>query len=116
MLNRIPYLDSRSPNQRGADNQHTKGVFVGDLSSFCTEKDLYDLFARFGRVSAIEIKRGRHGDSLLHGFVEYDSEQAASTAIQAMNRFKYKGRKMRYAHRLFCLALRCCFTWDTLAG
>jgi RNA recognition motif-containing protein len=114
MLNRIPYLDSRNPNQRGGDNQHSKGVFVGDLSSFCTEKDLYDLFARFGRVSAIEIKRGRHGDSLLHGFVEYESEQAASTAIQAMNRFKYKGRRMRYAHRR-CAEGRC-FTWVTLAG
>jgi RNA recognition motif-containing protein len=32
---------------------------------------------------------------LLHGFVEYDSEQAAYAAIQAMNGFKHRGRRMR---------------------
>lgn len=94
MLNRIPFMENSRSAQRGVD-QPSKGVFVGDLSSFCAEKDLYDLFAPFGRISAIEIKRGRHGDSLLHGFVEYESDQAAAAAIEAMNGYKYRGRRMR---------------------
>lgn len=98
MLNRMPHVENTHSVLRGNSDSHqapVRGVFVGDLSSFCSEKDLYELFVRFGRISAIEIKRGRHGDSLLHGFVEYDSEQAAYAAIQAMNGFKHRGRRMR---------------------
>jgi RNA recognition motif-containing protein len=75
--------------------QPTKGLFVGDLSSSTTERDLQALFGRFGQVVAVEVKRGRHGDSLLHGFVEFDSASSAFTAIQALNGIKFKSRKMR---------------------
>lgn len=77
------------------DPHATKGLFVGDLSSFCTEKDLHYLFSEFGNITNVEIKRGRHGDSLLHGFVEFDSETSAHLAIQGLHGRKFKGRKMR---------------------
>lgn len=73
----------------------TKGLFVGDLSSFCTEKDLYAMYSPFGTILAIEIKRGRHGDSLLHGFVEYDSIVASFRAMEAFHGQKIMGRRMR---------------------
>lgn len=73
----------------------TKGLFVGDLSSFATEKDLHHIFSPYGSILSVEIKRGRHGDSLLHGFVEYASEASAYAAIQDMHNRKFKGRKMR---------------------
>lgn len=75
--------------------QPTKGLFVGDLSSSTTERDLQILFGAIGKVIAVEVKRGRHGDSLLHGFVEFDSEECAFSAIQTLNGLKFKGRKMR---------------------
>lgn len=78
----------------------TKGLFVGDLSSFCTEKDLYAMYSPFGTILAIEIKRGRHGDSLLHGFVEYDSVVASFRAMEAFHGHKIMGRRMRYVLRL----------------
>lgn len=77
------------------DPQATKGLFVGDLSSFCSEKDLYAMFVPFGPILAIEIKRGRHGDSLLHGFVEYDSVVSSFHAVEAMHGRKIMGRRMR---------------------
>lgn len=73
----------------------TKGLFVGDLSSFCTEKDLYAMYSPFGPIIAIEIKRGRHGDSLLHGFVEYDSVVSSYRAMEALHGRKIMGRRMR---------------------
>ncbi len=77
------------------DPNATKGLFVGDLSSFTTEKDLHQLFGTFGPILSVEIKRGRHGDSLLHGFVEFASEASSYSAIQALHNRKFKGRKMR---------------------
>ncbi len=78
--------------------QPTKGLFGGDLSSSTTERDLQILFGAIGKVIAVEVKRGRHGDSLLHGFVEFDTEECAYSAIQTLNGLKFKGRKMRYAY------------------
>lgn len=75
--------------------QPTKGLFIGDLASNTTERDLQVLFGAVGKVTAVEVKRGRHGDSLLHGFVEFDSESSAYSAIQSLSGLKFKGRKMR---------------------
>lgn len=76
-------------------------LFVGDLSYFCTEEHLKRLFAPYGAtvngvptVSA-EIKRGKYGDSLMHGFVYLSSVEAADLAIQDLNNKKFMGRYMR---------------------
>jgi RNA recognition motif-containing protein len=72
-------------------------LFVGDLSFFCIEENLYDLFSGCGRVVNVEIKRGKAtGDSLMHGFVEMDSDQALDSAINTLNGQKFMGRKIRY--------------------
>lgn len=69
---------------------------MGDLSAFCTEHDLHVLFSKFGRIELIEIKRSREtNESLLHGFVEYASKSSANLAINSMQGFKFKGRRMR---------------------
>ena len=73
----------------------TKELFVGDLSSFCTESDLNKLFSEHGSVVFVEIKRGRHKESLLHGFVELSTSEEAEKALIALNGFRFKGRKMR---------------------
>jgi len=52
-------------------------------------------FNQFGEIAALEIKRGRYGDSLMHGFVEYTTEASAINAIMEMNGKKFMGRKMR---------------------
>jgi hypothetical protein len=77
------------------DPRLRRSVFVGDLSFFCTEIDLANVFSRFGHVVTVEIKRGRHGDSLLHGFVEFDSDASAELAIQYINGRKWMGRTLR---------------------
>lgn len=77
------------------DPRLRKSVFVGDLSFFCTEIDLANAFSRFGHVVTVEIKRGRHGDSLLHGFVEFDNDASAELSIHHMNGRKWMGRTLR---------------------
>lgn len=70
-------------------------VFVGDLSFFCTELDLAEAFKQCGPISRLEVKRGRHGDSLLYAFVEFHSEISAQIAIREMNNIKFMGRTMK---------------------
>ena len=71
-------------------------VYVGDLSFFCFEDQLFSLFSRHGRVIKVEVKRGKAtGDSLLHGFVEMDSPASVEKVLANLQGIKFMGRKMR---------------------
>lgn len=75
--------------------QPTRSIFVGDLSFFCDEQNLVDLFSRYGVVLSTEVKRGKYLDSLMHGFVEMESTDDARTAILELHDQKFMGRPMR---------------------
>ena len=71
-------------------------LFVGDLSFFCNEEDIRKLFSTYGTVLHSEIKRGKAtGDSLMHGFIEMDTETAAENAMRALSNEKFMGRRIR---------------------
>lgn len=74
----------------------TQSLFVGDLSFFCTEDNLRSLFGTYGKISSVEIKRGKFGDSLMHGFVEMESADSAKQALESLNETRYMGRNIRY--------------------
>lgn len=94
----IPTVSSNDKESTDKSNplHSTKELFVGDLSSFCTENDLRNIFSDYGEVIFVEIKRGRHKESLLHGFVEMSNCSEATKALEAVNGMRFKGRKMRY--------------------
>ena len=67
-----------------AGSPQDRTLFVGDLTSDCSESDLYPIFSIFGKVDYIIIKRmsnsyNRVGDSKHYGFVRM------STVAQAMS-------------------------------
>lgn len=68
-------------------------VFIGDLSYFCNEIDLMKHMSKAGKIASIEIKKGSCGESLLHGFVKYETEQGAANAVILFNGHKFMGRK-----------------------
>jgi RNA recognition motif-containing protein len=92
---RNPFEEEVAVSMAITDQRVSRSVFVGDLSYFCTEIDLANLFRKYGKIVNIEIKRGRQGDSLMHGFVEYELDVSAQLAIHYLHGFKYMGRKMR---------------------
>jgi RNA recognition motif-containing protein len=88
-------LAKASDSHSGYSN-NPLALFVGDLSFFCAEKDLRDLFSNYGTVQRIEIKRGKAtGDSLMHGFVEMDSPASVERALNALHGTKFMGRNLR---------------------
>lgn len=71
-------------------------LFLGDLSLFCTEKDILSAFSPYGRVTNVRIKRSNENKKhLLYGFVEYASASEAVQAMQAMNGSVFLGRALR---------------------
>mmetsp|Transcript_6858 Transcript_6858/g.17136 ORF Transcript_6858/g.17136 Transcript_6858/m.17136 type:complete len:309 (+) Transcript_6858:29-955(+) len=74
----------------------TFSIFIGDLSAFCTENDIYNEFAKFGNIVDVRIKRSKEtGKPLLYGFVDYSSVSSAANAIREMNGQLFKGRPLR---------------------
>ncbi len=71
-------------------------LFVGDLSFFCTEEDLYRLFGNFGVVAEARIKRSdKGGKTLMYGFVRMDSLPPALEAAKYLNGNLYMGREIK---------------------
>ena len=77
------------------DSEMKHTLFVGDLSLFCDDGCLSSLFTPFGSVTNSQIRRGRRGDSLLYGFVEFASKDSAQTAMNALDGKKFMGRTIR---------------------
>ena len=73
-------------------------IYVGNLSSGVSEKELILAFDAFGQVeSAYVIKDKLTGESKGFGFVEMSSENEAQSAIDGMNNKDFKGRTINVA-------------------
>lgn len=73
----------------------SRTLFVGDLSFFCNEEDLFALFAPFGSILTVRVRRGITGESLMHGFIAMELPEAAKTAIGSIDGMEFMGRNIR---------------------
>ncbi len=70
-------------------------IFVGNVSRMVNDTDLRAAFEQYGSVeSAVIIKDRETGDSRGFGFVEMTDEGQANVAIENLNGFELKGRKL----------------------
>lgn len=71
-------------------------LFVGDLSFFCKEQHLFQLFGQLGPVHKIRIRRNESRDqSLLYGFVKMQKPEHAKNAVTALHGYLFMGRNLR---------------------
>lgn len=71
-------------------------VFVGNLSYFCEESHLYDLFDQYGHVQHVRIVRNDSNTrSLMFGFVTVGSPHEAREMERLLNNHLFMGRRMR---------------------
>ncbi len=91
------YLPSNT-NMLKQENQmelSTKTLFIGDLSYFCTEDDLVNIFSRYGVITGVKIRRGATGESLLYGFMCFQSPESTIIAMRELNGKVFMGRNIR---------------------
>lgn len=71
-------------------------LFVGDLSYFCTEAHLFDLFNQYGNVTGVRIVRNdQKKRSMNFGFVSMESPQMAREIAKVLNNHLFMGRVMK---------------------
>lgn len=70
-------------------------IFVGGLPFKVDEKELRELFEKFGEPSAVKLIIDKQsGRSKGFGFVEMEDEEAAQQAIEALDGSELYGRKI----------------------
>jgi RNA recognition motif-containing protein len=83
------------PGRKEPQFEPSKTLFLGDLSYFCAEDDIFALFSPFGPVSSIRVQRGVSGEPLLHGYVVFHNPQSARQALTEADGITFMGRKLR---------------------
>ncbi len=71
-------------------------VFVGNLSYFCEESHLFDLFNQYAVVTNVRILRSDDKKrSLMYGFVMFTSRQEVEEMSKLLNGHLFLGRNIR---------------------
>ena len=71
-------------------------IYVGNLSYDVTQEDLGKVFAEYGSVKRVQLPTDREtGRSRGFGFVEMQSEDEESSAIEALDGAERMGRVMK---------------------
>ena len=86
-----------NPTQVGLNffNFYYMNIFVSGLPFSLTREELESAFQAFGNVTSARIIKDRDtGRSRGFGFVEMDSDDAAHSAISALDQSELKGRRI----------------------
>lgn len=71
-------------------------IYVGNLSYTVTEEDLSSIFAEYGTVKRVQLPTDREsGRPRGFGFVEMETEEAETAAIEALDGAEWMGRSLK---------------------
>lgn len=73
-----------------------RSLFLGDLSVYCTEQDIFEIFQSFGPIESIQLKRKSVANGRpSYGFVQFRFRESAEEALRVMNGRVIHGRAIR---------------------
>jgi len=76
--------------KRNVHETEGTNIFVKNVDSTVTFKELHNLFATVGKVITVKIATNRRGESLGYGYVLMEKKEDAEAAIKQLNGFKLK--------------------------
>ena len=86
--------------ERNADNRKAGvgNVFVKGLNPDIDSRTLHDTFEVFGSIASAKVARDDDGQSLGYGYVQYETPEAAQSAVDRANGMLLEGKQLYVAH------------------
>ncbi|XP_042007943.1 polyadenylate-binding protein 8-like [Salvia splendens] len=75
-------------------------IFIKNLDKTIDNKALHDTFSSFGNILSCKIATDPHGQSKGYGFVQFDTEEAAQSAIDKLNGMLINDKQVYVGHFL----------------
>jgi RNA recognition motif-containing protein len=70
-------------------------IYVATISPRLTEEEIKEAFAAYGKLSSVELVKGRYTGNLIgFGFIKMPRKAEAEAAIAGLNGKKLKGKKL----------------------
>lgn len=73
-------------------------MFVNNLPSDTTSPEIFEIFSKFGEILSIKIKTNNEGQCLGYGYINYKEKESAEEAIEKLNGYQLRGRKIKVNH------------------
>ena len=70
-------------------------LFLFHLPNNMKDSELYNLFRRFGYIYSTRVMTEKNGKSKGIGFVSFDNPKSAQEAIEEMNGFEVRGKRLK---------------------
>ncbi|GAA0140711.1 RNA metabolism protein [Lithospermum erythrorhizon] len=93
---RIMY-SHRDPSTRKSG---TANIFIKNLDKNIDNKALHDTFSSFGNIISCKIATDLNGESKGYGFVQFDNEESAQSAIDKLNGMLMNDKQVYVGHFL----------------
>ncbi|XP_051912684.1 putative RNA-binding protein RbpD [Hippocampus zosterae] len=79
----------------GQEEPEQTSIHIGNLPPQARPQDLYSFFSTFGEIKAIEIPSDTSGRPRGFGFVQFEEQQDAMSAIDNYDRTEFMGKTVR---------------------
>lgn len=86
-------LKEENTKNRISQNSNTN-LFVKNLTSATTSKELFELFSKFGEIISIKLRQNKNGECLGYGYVNFQESSSAEEAMKNLHDSQYQGKKL----------------------
>ncbi|KAI2707719.1 hypothetical protein CBS147332_6777 [Penicillium roqueforti] len=90
----VKISDPGQRTARSGPRYEGRDIYVANIAWDANEKDLKELFSKFGEIERVLLERKTNGASKGFGFVTFSTKDAANDAV-AMNEHVFKSRPLR---------------------